>query len=209
MITFEFAQSLKHRFVVNRVERAIAHGCVRSAQRWGKYLHGRLKLLDFEQWMADHPGHSSANCITALFYYASHDTQNQVFEMVAACRRAQYFTVWAHSIVREEFLASLLRWRHMDIVQQVVDKYDPTFLTWVGLRFSQPEIYQKFYPLCEHDQVRHMLEERVFENREKIYWDMTYHAQQRSENLEILAQLQGLKIRALLGGHGECTRRKI
>ena len=104
--------------------------------------------------------------------------------MVSSHRRERYFAAWANSIVREEFLVSLLRWHHTDTVHAIVDRYDPTFLTWVGLRFNRPDMYERFYPLCDHDRVRKMLDERVFEESELAYWDLEYYKTQRSTNLD-------------------------
>lgn len=209
MPIIQYLQSLTRSFLMTRIERAIALGQPSSAHTWGRHIKSELTVDQFAQWMKDYPSLSSVPCIVELFYYASHDTQNKVFEMVSSHRRERYFAAWANSIVREDFLVSLLRWHHTDTVDAVIDRYDPTFLTWVGLRFNQPDMYERFYPLCDHDRVRKMLDERVFEESELAYWDLEYYKTQRSTNLDTLARLQAVKIREALGDHGAGKRRKI
>ena len=198
----------KHKFFFTWVEQGIAKKDLRVVQRWGKHLKNELKAEHFEQWMNQFPGLDFSPCIIALFYFADKPTQKSVFETAAKHQRNFYCEAWSN-IVREEFLASLLRWHHNDIIARVLDRYDPTFLTWIGLRFNRPDIYEKSYPLSDHDCVQKMLEERVFEEQERIYWNLDYYRNQRDQNFAILNQLQREKLQALVGDLGETKRRKL
>lgn len=211
MTTILGLQQLKngvHAFVMRRVEHAIKHGRISGCRRWGKYL-GQLDHTHFQQWMNNYSKKTSADCIIELFHFADHPTQKKVFEVVAMCRKEYYCKAWAQRFTREEFMASLLRWQHMDIVWDIVERYDPTFLTWVGLRFNSPEIYERYYPLSDHDQVQVMLERRVFEENEVVYWDLEYYKNQRSQNFETLLHLQRLKFQTMFADQGEYKRSKI
>lgn len=199
----------KHKILFAWVEQGIAAKNLRAVTRWGKHLKNELTGEHFEQWMSKFPGLDFSPYIIALFYFANSPTQKYVFEMAAKYQRSHYCEAWAQHIVREEFLASLLRWHHNDIIACVLNRYDPTFLTWVGLRFNRADIYETFYPISDHDRVREMLEERVFEEQEHTYWDLDYYKNQRTANFVILEQLQRKKLHNLVGELGETKRRKL
>lgn len=201
-------KSLKHKLLFAWVEKGIRNNDMLAVKRWGKYLRNELTREHFEHWMGKFPGLKFSGGIIELFYFADQDTQKKVFELAALCRRDYYCRAWAH-LAREEFLESLLRWHHDQVVDEVVDKYDPTFLTWIGLRFNRPEIYERFYLKADGDLVKHMLEHRVFEENEHTYWNLDYYAEQRAKNLETLQHLQRDKLNALVGDHGELKRRKL
>lgn len=204
-----FLKSLKWKFLFQRVEQGIAAKDLRAVQRWGKYLGNELNGKHFEQWMSQFPGLSFSPYIIELFYFADTPTQKHVFEMAARYQRSYYCQAWAQRIVREDFLVSLLRWHHNDIIKSVVSYYDPTFLTWVGMRFNRSDIYEQFYHMADHDQVRKMLEKRVFEEQEHTYWDLDYYKNQRTANFAILEQLQRKKLHNLVGKLGTTQRRKL
>lgn len=211
MSTILGLQQLKgrvHAFVMRRIEHAIKNGRVSGCRRWGKCVE-QLEHTHFQQWMKDYSEKASAECIIELFYFADQPTQKKVFEFVAMCRREHYFRAWAQHLTREEFVASLLRWRHMDVVRDIVQRYDPTFLTWIGLRFNCPELYERYYPLSDHDQVWAMLEGRMFEESEVAHWNLDYYKNQRNQNFEILLHLQRLKFQAMFADQGEYKRSKM
>lgn len=179
-----------------------------KVKRWAPQVKHLLNFTHFETWMKDYPELAAADCIIEVFHFADQPTQKKVFELVAQRHRDYYCKAWAH-LGREEFLASLLRWHQIEIAYSVLQHYDPTFLTWIGLRFNHPKIYEKFYPLADHDQVRKMLDGRVFEEQEREYWDLDYYKNQRDNNFETLARLQATKLHSLLQEHGSNQRKKI
>lgn len=182
---------------------------MRAVKLWAKHLNTQMTDNNFEQWMLKFPGLDFSSYIIEAFYFADTPTQKYVFELAAKHQRNYYCEAWAEKIVREEFLESLLRWRHNEIIGRVLERYDPTFLTWIGLRFNRPDIYETFYHACDHDRVQRMLEERVFEEQERTYWNLDYYQNQRDENFAILAHLQRDKLNALVGTVGETARRKL
>lgn len=195
MDAFSYWRRWRQTAILAAIDWSVKQGWVAGAKWLGRRLESHaFTAQHFHHWMATYWREPQMACTIELFYCAHMDVQKRVFETVSHCHRTPYLRPWATTVVEEYVFVSLLRWRHWDLLEEIIELYDPTFVTWVGLRFSRPEVYVRFYPRSRHDEVFHMLNHRVLEESEHQYWNAWFRVEERERANAVLEELQKNKL---------------